>query len=42
MSTDLSLPPIDSIALCGLRFKIEVSFKQAVRTIGFFMHIISG
>ena len=34
MSTALSLPPIDIIALFGLRFKIEVSFKQAVRTIG--------
>ena len=34
MSTDLSLEPIEIIRLYGLRYKIEVGFKQSVRTIG--------
>ena len=34
MTTDLSMDPIDVIKVYGLRFKIEVSFKQAVWTIG--------
>jgi hypothetical protein len=34
MSTDLNLSPLEVIRIYGLRFKIEVSFKQSLRVIG--------
>jgi hypothetical protein len=34
MSTDLSLPPEQIVGLYGIRFKIEVTFKQAIHTVG--------
>lgn len=38
MTTDLNLSPLDVIEIYGLRFKIEVSFKYAVRVIGTFAY----
>ncbi len=38
MSTDLSLSALEIIELYGLRFKIEYSFKQAVRQIGVYSY----
>lgn len=34
MTTDLDLAPLEAIKLYGLRFKIEVGFKQAIHTLG--------
>lgn len=34
MTTDLSIDPVSVIKLYGLRFKIEVGFRQAVHTVG--------
>jgi DDE superfamily endonuclease len=38
MCTDISLGAVDIIRLYGLRFKIEHSFKQAIRVIGSFAY----
>jgi hypothetical protein len=38
MATDLSLAPLRIIEIYGLRFKIEVSFKQALRVVGAFAY----
>jgi hypothetical protein len=38
MTTDLTLAPLEIICLYGLRFKIELSFKQALHTIGVYAY----
>jgi len=38
MTTDLALSGVDVIKAYGLRFKIEVTFKQALRTLGTFAY----
>lgn len=38
LSTDLEMDPITIIKLYGYRFKIEVSFKQAIHTLGIYAY----
>ena len=38
MAKDLNLSPLEIIELYGLRFKIELSFKQALRVVGTFAY----
>lgn len=38
MTTDLNMQPSDLIRLYGYRFKIEVSFKSALHTVGAFLY----
>lgn len=38
MTTDLDMPALTVIRLYGLRFKIELSFKQAVRSVGVYAY----
>jgi hypothetical protein len=38
MTTDIHLDPIEVIRLYGIRYKIELSFKQALRVVGAFAY----
>jgi len=38
MTTDLAMAPLDLIRLYGYRFKIEVSFKSALRVVGAYLY----
>jgi hypothetical protein len=38
LSTDTALAPLEVVRLYGIRFKIEVAFKQAIHTLGTFAY----
>ena len=38
LATDINMSPLDIIRIYGLRFKIELSFKQALRVVGTFAY----
>jgi hypothetical protein len=38
LCTDITITPLEVIRLYGLRFKIEVSFKQSVHTVGAYLY----
>lgn len=38
LCTDLAMPPLDVIRLYGIRFKIELAFKQALRLLGVYAY----
>lgn len=38
VATDTGMDPLEVVRLYGLRFKIEVSFKQSLHTVGAYLH----